>query len=108
MKRREEKKKVGTPKKKGFFKSTLGLGIICAIASVVMLARGVAVQPDINENKKAAAELDAQIAQEKERQAQVDKMRENSDSDEYIEKIARERLGMVKNDEIVFIDVSEK
>ena len=35
-------------------------------------------------------------------------MRENSDSDEYIEKIARERLGMVKNDEIVFIDVSEK
>lgn len=108
MKRREEKNKTAAPRKKGFFRSTLGLGVICAAASVIMIARGVAVQPDINENKKTAAELDVQIAQEKERQEQVDKMRESSDSDEYIEKIARERLGMVKNDEIVFIDVSEK
>lgn len=66
------------------------------------------MQPQINENRETAAELDSRIAEEKERQEEVDKMRDNSDSDEYIEKIARERLGMVKNDEIVFVDVSEK
>ncbi len=39
----------------------------------------------------------------KKNQATVTEM-EYHDSDEYIEKIARERLGMVKPNEIVFID----
>lgn len=106
--KKQEKKKLALPVKKGFFGSRTGLGIICAAVSVLMIARGIAVQPQINENRETASELDRQIAEEKERQEEVDKMRDNSDSDEYIEKIARERLGMVKNDEIVFIDVSEK
>ncbi len=94
--------------KKNFFRSMFGLGILCAAVSVIMIARGIAVQPDITANKNLIADLNAQIEQEKARQAEVDQMRENTDTDEYIEKIARERLGMIKNDEILFIDVSEK
>lgn len=95
-------------KKRNFVKSTLGIGVLCALAAVIMIIRGISVQPDINQNKQEIAELENEIAAAKERQAEVDHMRENADSDEYIEKVARDTLGMVKSDEIVFIDVSEE
>ncbi|MBQ8636500.1 MAG: septum formation initiator family protein [Clostridia bacterium] len=73
-----------------------------------MIIRAISIQPDINQNKQEIAELESEIEAAKERQAEVDHMRENADSDEYIEKVARDTLGMVKSDEIVFIDVSEE
>ena len=78
------------------------------IVALVMIIRGIGVQPSIIENKQTISELEAKIAAEKERQQEVDDMRENMDQDEYIEKIARDKLGMVKSDEIVFVDVAEK
>lgn len=33
-------------------------------------------------------------------------MKESVDTDEYIEKLAREKLNMIKKDEIVFIDIT--
>ena len=32
----------------------------------------------------------------------------DTEADEYIEKVAREKLGLVKRDEIIFVDISEK
>ncbi len=95
-------------KKSKVVKSMLGIGIICAIVAIVMVIRGIGVQPSINENREKIAELEGKIAEEKERQAEVDRMKENADTDEYAEKVARDQLGMVKQDEIVFYDVSEK
>lgn len=95
-------------KKRNFLKSTLGIGLLCALAALIMIIRGISVQPDINKNKQVISELEGEIESAKERQAEVDHMRENADSDEYIEKVARDTLGMVKSDEIVFIDVSEE
>ena len=37
---------------------------------------------------------------------EADALKEIVGTDEYIEKIARERLGMVRNDEILFVDIS--
>ena len=76
--------------------------------SLIMIAQGIAVQPEINENKNTIETLNTEIANANEAKAEVERMSENADSDEYIEKIARDRLGMIKKDEIVFIDVSEK
>ncbi len=78
------------------------------IVALVFVIQGIGKQPSIIENKQTISELETKIAEEKERQAEVDDMRENMDTDEYIEKIARDRLGMVKSDEIVFVDVAEK
>ena len=89
-------------------KNTVSVGIVCGVVALVMIIRGIGVQPDINANKQVIAELEAKIQAEKEYQAEVDRLKENADSDEYIEKIARDRLGMVKSDEILFIDVAEK
>ncbi len=91
-----------------FLKSTVGIGAVVVIVALVMIIRGIGVQPSIIENKQTISELEAKIAAEKERQQEVDDMRENMDQDEYIEKIARDKLGMVKSDEIVFVDVAEK
>ena len=95
-------------RKRGFFHSTLGIGILCAAVSLIMIARGIAMQPQINSNKNMITELNAQIEDEKQNQEEVDEMRSKADTEEYIEKVARDTLGMVKSDEIVFIDVSEK
>lgn len=96
------------PKRKLKAHSTLFIGIVCAAVSLAFIAKGISVQPQINQNKNTVAELNAKIEEEKQRQAEVDEMRDKADTNEYIEKVARDRLGMIKNDEIVFIDVSEK
>ena len=106
--KKELKNKNVEGRKKSFFGSTLGIGILCVAVSLIMIAQGIAVQPEINENKNTIEALNTEIANANEAKAEVERMSENADSDEYIEKIARDRLGMIKKDEIVFIDVSEK
>ncbi|NLP46773.1 MAG: hypothetical protein GX347_06995 [Epulopiscium sp.] len=53
--------------------------------------------------EKEALELEKQIQQEKERQVLLLKDKDYYASDQYIEKIARERLGLIMPDEIIFI-----
>jgi len=49
-------------------------------------------------------EINEKIAKQEELHEELLKESEYHDSDEYIEKIARENLGMVKANEILFID----
>ena len=46
--------------------------------------------------------LDQRIADEKERTVEIDNLKDYMKNDEYAEEVARERLGLVKPDEIVF------
>lgn len=64
------------------------------------------LQPQITENYDKISELEEQIEYEQQRADEVDALKENVDSDEYIEKIAREKLGMIRKDEIMFIDIT--
>ena len=76
--------------------------IICGI----MIIRGIMQQPEIIENKNEIANLNEEIEYEKIRQEEVEDMHENVDTDEYIERIARDKLGMIKENERIFVDVS--
>ena len=97
----KEKTKKSTKKRK------LKLTTIALLAVVLFLMiKGIMLQPQINENYDTQSELEAQIEYEKQRADEVDALKEIVDSDEYIEKIAREKLGMVRKDEIVFIDIT--
>ena len=58
------------------------LVIATAVVSITMVVKGFMLQPIVSANYEKAG------------------------TDEYIEKIAREKLGMIKSDEIVFIDIS--
>lgn len=76
------------------------------MAMAAMLVKGVMQQPQIIQNEDKIAELHEKISYEQKRMDEVDEMKQKVDSDEYIEKVAREKLGLIKNDEIVFIDIS--
>lgn len=73
-----------------------------------MIIKGFLEQPKIVENQEQIAKLQEQIEYEKKRLQEVDELKSQIDSDEYIEKIAREKLGLIKQDEIVFIDIAGK
>ncbi len=96
-----EKVKKSTKKRK--IKITAAL-LFAAV--LFMLVKGVMLQPQITDNYDKISELKSQIEYEKQRAEEVDALKENVDSDEYIEKIAREKLGMIRKDEIVFVDVT--
>lgn len=80
--------------------------ILLATVAVSMLFKGVMQQPQIAANKREIAKLNEQIKYEKQRQVEIDEMRDKVNTDEYIEKIAEEKLGLVKNNVKIFVDVS--
>ena len=80
------------------------VAIVCI--AFAMIFKGIMQQPQIAENKKEIAMLKEQIEYEKERQVEIDEMRQRVNSDEYIEKVAKEKLGLVKNNVKIFVDVS--
>lgn len=95
-------------KKKPNFKmniATLSI-ILAALVSVGMIVKGIMYQPVISAHDKRKAELQEGIEYEKQRIKEIDEVTEKVGTDEYTEKIAREKLGMIKSDEIVFVDIS--
>ena len=82
------------------------LVLITAALSVSMIVKGIMLQPIVSANYEKAEQLDYDISQENQRIEEINLMAEKAGTDEYIEKIASEKLGMIKSDEIVFIDIS--
>ena len=74
----------------------------------MMLFRGVMQIPRINQKKEEIENLKQEKIYEEARADEVEEMKEIVDTEEYIEKIAREKLGLVREDEKIFIDVSKK
>lgn len=58
----------------------------------------------MNNEKKV---LEAKIEDEKKQNEQLKKEKEMVNTDEYLEKMAREKLGMVKQNERIFIDAGQ-
>ena len=72
-----------------------------------MIINGIIQQPQILKNKEEIKALKEALEYEDERVEEVERLTEIVGTDEYIEKIAREKLGMVKEDEKLFVDVSK-
>ena len=60
---------------------------------------------DLNEAKAATAELEAELAQAHSKNAELKSDIASLGTDKSIEELARQKLGLVKSDEIVFIDM---
>lgn len=84
-------------------------GIKLALFFVLVLAmlfKGVMQIPQIVSGKAEIARLQTQIEYEKERQQEISELKDKVNTDEYIEKIATEKLGLVKSNAKIFVDVS--
>jgi cell division protein FtsL len=53
------------------------------------------------------SKIENKIAEEEKLNEELNKEKEMIQSDEYMEKIAREKLGMVKKDERVYVDIGK-
>ena len=82
------------------------LTIVILVVVLLLLIEGIKLQPQINDNYDEIKELEAQKTNEEQRAKEADALKGKVDTDEYIEKIARDKLGMVKKDEILFVDIS--
>ena len=83
---------------------------IRAFLVVFIAAVGVGMYWQMQEYRalqKEAAELEQQIAQEQEKALDFEAQKEYYNSDSYIEQIAREKLGLVKSNEILYINRGE-
>lgn len=76
-------------------------GVVCMLL-VVLLFEGSSLQAKIQENNAKQAKIEQQLADEQARTEEIEELQEYMQSDEYIEKIAKEKIGLVKDNEIIF------
>ena len=100
---------MGQKKKNKKSKKISGLFLrVFVLVFVVAVAVGIGRQaPRYQEVKDETASVAAQVKEEKEKQQEFEARREYYTSDAYIEQIAREQLGMVKSNEILYINRGE-
>lgn len=79
---------------------------LTAVICVGMIVKTAMYQPAISAHEKRKAEIQESIEYEKQKIKEIDEITEKVGTDEYTEKVAREKLGMIKSDEIVFVDIS--
>ena len=84
-----------------------------AVTAVVVLSgwfiiNGLMQMPAIKANRQETAEVNTKIEEEKNRQAEIDDLTKKVNTDEYIERVASEKLGLVKSNATIFYDVSEE
>jgi cell division protein DivIC len=75
---------------------------VALVMLVVMLISGYALQQKISGNESRVQELQGLIDSESERTTEIEELEEYMQSDEYLEQEAKDRLGFVKDGEIIF------
>ena len=68
----------------------------------VLLYEGHSLKIKIAANERKTVQLEQQIEEENQRTADIRELQEYMQSDEYLEKTAKEKLGLVKENEIIF------
>ena len=68
----------------------------------VLLVEGHSLQNKIQQNEVRYAQLEKQLKEEQARTGEIEELQEYMQSDEYVEKIAKEKIGLVKENEIIF------
>lgn len=79
-----------------------------AVFAVYAAFTMVSLQLQIAEKKEEQAQLRAQIEEQELRNAEIKALLESENSDEYVARIAREKLGYISPGERVFVDISSK
>lgn len=85
-----------------------GIGIYILMIIFIYLAYlAVGQQKLIYAKNLENSRIESKIAEEKKTNEELTKEKETINSDEYIEKVARDKLGMVKKNERVFVDIGK-
>lgn len=79
----------------------IGITLVVGSLAVVVNIRSTTMKNKAQEYEVRYENLQSQLAQEEDRKAQLEEKRIYVQTKQYIEKIAKEKLGMVKEDEVL-------
>ncbi len=83
------------------------IGFLVVLIFALYFVYGIiSQQAAISSNEKVITDLTNQVTENKEKLAELRDTKDSYGSDESIERIARDKLGLVRPDEKVFIDVT--
>lgn len=80
----------------------LAVSAVIILLMAVVSANAVSLREKDRACQVQEAELKKQIEEEKERSAQIDELEEYVGTDEYVEEVAKDKLGLVNKNEIIF------
>ena len=80
----------------------LSITFVVGVLFIAMMTMSLNLQQQISDCKTEMKEVQSQIGEENERTKEIDETKERMDTDEYVAEVAREKLGLVKDNEIVF------
>ncbi len=88
------------------FSMALATTVMVAIVAGVVV-KGFQLRTQLQEYEKTKASLQEQIDAEESRTQELEEYSKYTQTDEYVEKVAREKLGLVKKGEIIFRNTGE-
>lgn len=80
----------------------LSITFVVAILFIAMMTQSISVEKQLSQYQQELEELDNKMTEETERTKEIDDLKEYMETDEYAEEVARDKLGLVKDNEIVF------
>lgn len=80
----------------------LSITFVVGVLFIAMMTMSLNLQQQISDCRTEMKEVQSQIDEENERTKEIDETKERMDTDEYVAEVAREKLGLVKDNEIVF------
>lgn len=83
-------------------RSVVAISAIIILLGAVIMIHGMTLRERNRAYMAQEAELQAQLDAEKERSEEIDELKDYVGTDEYIEEVAKEKLGLVHENEILF------
>ena len=95
--KRRQKKRISQHKR-----SMLAVSFVIVLLIAVVSVNGMTLRAKDKAYQAQEAELEQQIKEEKERAAEIDELEKYVGTDEYVEEVAKDKLGLVNENEIIF------
>lgn len=97
--RRRQRKRSG---QYGHKRSMLAVSFVILLLAAVLFINGISLREKEQAYRVQEAELKQQIEEEKERASEIDNLEQYVGTDEYVEEVAKDKLGLVNENEIIF------
>ena len=82
--------------------SVLSISCVIVMLAVILSIASISLREKNQTYKSQEAELEAQLQEENVRAEEIDALEEYVGTDEYVEDVAKEKLGLVNPNEILF------
>jgi cell division protein FtsB len=88
-------------------KLSMGLAaVVVGILIVVIMVACFGLHQRLVKNRERISELESEIVKEEQRAEDIEEYRKYTETREYIEEVAREKLGLVYEGEVIFKEAS--